>query len=324
MLLPRTRLTLTTWLALLGLFAPLVARAEPRLAYVKSRTIYTARARDGKGEKRVCKGLYPCISHDGRFVAYLRDGGPARFDPATSTRTVVVRDLASGQEVDLPNGPHHQAGDARWSPDDTWVDYSAEAEKGWQVAAAHPDGSGFHFLTDTLPNPETGYFMAGWNLHDSAVLVHNYQVALQLDPATGQAAWTRLLSQLTGEEHGSSAAQYTISVDGRLISTRPTETPEIPALMTNMSCDYLMVADLADVKPQRLTPKRFAVLDPYVSTDGRSVYLVGIRGREVKVKRGGDDGDNLDVKQRVYRYDLPTGKLTPLVEEGAYPSVSRD
>ena len=91
-----------------------------------------------------------------------------------------------------------------------------------------------------------------------------------------------------------------------------------------MSCDYLMVADLADVKPQRLTPKRFAVLDPYVSTDGRSVYLVGIRGREVKVKRGGDDGDNLDVKQRVYRYDLPTGKLTPLVEEGAYPSVSRD
>ena len=73
-----------------------------------------------------------------------------------------------------------------------------------------------------------------------------------------------------------------------------------------------------------MTPKRFAVLDPYVSTDGRSVYLVGIRGREVRIKPGGGDGTNLDAKQRVYRYDLPTGKLTPLVEDGAWPSVSRD
>ena len=196
--LPRTRPASTIWRALFGLFAPLSTRAEPRLAYTKGDYVYTARARDGKGEKRVCKGLYP-----------------------------------------------------------------------------------------------------------------------------GQAAWTRPLAQLTGEEQGSSAAQYTIAVDGRLISTRPTPTPEIPALETNMSCDYLMVADLTKVKPQRLTPKRFAVLDPYVSTDGRSVYLVGICGREVRIKPGGD-GTNLDAKQRVYRYDLSTGKLTPLVEDGTWPSVSRD
>ena len=42
----------------------------------------------------------------------------------------------------------------------------------------------------------------------------------------------------------------------------------------------------------------------------RSVYLVGICRRDIKLKRSGD-GDNLDVKQRVYRYDLPTSKLTP-------------
>ncbi len=302
---------------LVFLLIPQTIHAEAVLAYVKGRVIYTARAADGQHEQKICVGGSPCISHDGRFLAYTRtNGAPGN----SSTRTVVVRELANGKETDLPTGTGRQVFGALWSPDDSWVAYNALGNESWQVAVAHPDGTAFHLLTDKLDAHDVGYFLAGWNLHDGAVLAQNCRLATQLDPATGKVAWTRSVTQLTGGQSASSDTRFTVAVDGqRLIYTRPVDKEEIRHL-TDPSC-CLVLADLTTGTARRLTPEKFGVLAPYVSTDGESIFLCGFGPQDVRPRRG---GDGVDVKPRLYRFDLGSGKLKPLVEGGEEPSVSRD
>lgn len=234
---------------------------------------------------------------------------------------MVLRDLASGKETDLPSpGPHPDAGPASWSPDDTWVVYGVSTEAAGQVAAVHPDGSGFHLLTEGLDGDGGGYGVAGWNLHDGALLVANRQTTVQLDPATGAVAWKRPLVDLVGAfTAGAEPASFTISPDGRqLIYARDTDEQEIPALgdMAEMS-NCLVVADFPTTGTwRRVTPKAFAVGSVCVSLDGTSVYLEGTPARDMHpfVRRG---WDGLHTKPRLYRYDLATGKLTPLALRNA-------
>ena len=321
--------TLGCWLLLTCLLAPPVAYAEPRLAYVRDNIIYTARASDGRDERRVCPGERPCLSHDGRRLTYLHLNGPPGTNPLP-TSTVVVRDLAGGAQTDLPAalGPRQDANEASWSPDDLWIACTVLTVESWQVAAVHPDGSGFHLLTDGLDGHERGYFLAGWNQHDGALLAHNGKTVVQLDPATGSVAWTRPLADLIGASTAAEGvASFTISADGRqLIYARDTDEQEIPDLgVLSMMSSCLAVADFpATGTFRRVTPKGFTVSGPCVSPDGASVYLSGVRARDIHpYRRRGIDG--LDMKQRLYRYDLGTGKLTPLVfREVTYLSVSRE
>ncbi len=307
------------WLLAIGLLAAPAARAEPRLAYVKGRMIYTARAADGRDQRPVCAGGSPCISHDGRCVAYTRDDGAPGIN---ATRTIVVRDLASGRETDLPNDTRRQVFAALWSPDDAWIAYNALGDAGWQVAVAHPDGGAFHRLTDKLPNHDRGYFLAGWNLHDGAVLAHDGQVAVQLDPDTGGLAWTRPVGQFTDDLSAGSETRFTVSADGRqVIYVHSADEKELPDLaLLSTSPYYLVIADFLGGKARRVTPERFTVFSFYVGADGASVFLSGVHARDVRPRRS---GDGLDMKERLYRCDLRSGRLTLLAADGEELSVSR-
>ena len=107
----------------------------------------------------------------------------------------------------------------------------------------------------------------------------------------------------------------------RLVYTHTTDPEEIPYLARGADSPcYLAVGDLAAGGTRRLTPKRFNVVTSYVSTDGGSIFLWGFRRQDGKVLRDG----GVEIKQRLYRCDLLTGQLTPLVEGGEWPSVSRD
>ncbi len=308
-----------------GLVVISTGRGEALLAYSHGEAIYTARAADGQGAKRVCAGNDPCISNDGRFLAYTRtDHAPAKAkhrasDDSAAPRVIILRDLASGKETPLPSGGAQQVYGALWSPDDAWIACNVLTGKNWQVAVVHPDGSGFRVISEKLDSKSEGYFLAGWNLHDKAVLVENLNTLAQLDPATGGVAWQRPVKGLTGEESCDSGLRCMISADGKLlVSTRSVDDDEF----TNLDgpSAYLVLTDFPDGKPRRVTPKKFDAAMPWLDATGTTIYLRGFGERDVQTVKG---TDGVKLKTRIYRYDVPSGKLTPLVEGGETPSVSR-
>jgi hypothetical protein len=303
------------------------ARAEVTIAYTKDRAIYTASA-DGKNAKKICRGDDPCISNDGRFLVYTRNNtAPAAAKPKhgygdsteDSTRSLVVRELAGGKEITLPAGGASQVYGARWSPDDRWIAFNVLTAKDWQVAVVHADGTDYRVLTDKLDPQTHGYYLAGWNYHDSAILVQNLEVMFQIDPNKGGTMWRRPVKEVTGEDGPSSDMHCTISTDGkRLVTTHYIVYDEFTNLDGPSS--YLTLADFPGGTPKRVTPMKFDVATPFLDLAGETVLLRGFGAKDVTTIKG---SDGVKLKLRIYRFDISSGKLTPLIEGGESPTASQ-
>lgn len=311
-------------LSLLVAALPGRVHGESLLAYSRGDTIYTASARDGKNLKKICRGEEPCISSDGRFLAYTRYGALPPKDQRTgqqgaAPRSIIVRELAGGKETVLPVGDATQVYGAIWSADDTWIAFNLGDGKSEQIAVAHPDGSALRTLTDKLNSKNDEYSLMGWNRHDGGVLVRNMETLVQLNPETGDVAWRRPIKEVTGEEGASSCTCCTISADGKLfLATREVDKDEFNNL--DGPSAYLVLADFPGGKPRRVTPVKFDVTTPWLESSGGSVLLRGFREKDVTVPRA---GDNVKLKTRIYRYDIRTGALTPVTKDGDCPSASR-
>lgn len=322
---PHPRRALLGGLCLLaGVVLPGSARAESLLAYHQDGTIYTASALDGKNPKKICRGDDPCISDDGRFLTFTRNGALPAKDKRTgqqgaAPRSIIVRELATGKETTLPANGATQVYGAMWSADDTWIAFNHLDKKSWQVAVVHPDGTALHTLTGKLDTKGEGYYLAGWNQHDGGVLVQNLETMAQIDPAKGEVSWQRPVKELTGEDGASSDMRCTISADGKLlVATRYVEDDEFDNLDGPSS--YLVLKDFPDGKPRRATPEKFDVATPWLESGGETVLLRGFTQRDITPVR---NSDGVRLKTRIYRYNIPSGKLTPLMKQGEYPSASR-
>ncbi len=311
-------------LCLLGAAVPGLARAEALLAYDHDGTIYTASALDGKNPQKICRGDNPCISNDGRFLTYTRNGTPPAKDKRTrqqdaAPRAIIVREIAGGKETVLPADGAAQAYGAIWSADDRWIAFNRYDGKSWQVAVVHPDGTALHTLTDKLTPKGDGYYLAGWNRHDGGVLAQNLETMAQINPETGDVAWQKPVKELTGEDGAASDMRCTISADGKLlVATRYVEDDEFKNLDGPSS--YLVLADFPGGKPRRVTPVKFDVATPWLESNGESVLLRGFTQKDLTPVKG---SDGVKLKTRIYRYDIRSGTLTPVTKDGEYPSSSR-
>lgn len=309
---------------LAGAVVPGPARAESLLAYDQNGTIYTASAFDGRNVHKICRGDNPCISNDGRFLTYTRQGAlPAKDkhpgQQGAAPRSIIVRELASGKETTLPANSATQVFGAIWSADDAWIAFNLLDGHSWQVAVVHPDGTALHTLTSKLDPKGDGYYLAGWNQHDGGVLAQNLETMAQIDPEKGDVAWQRPVKELTGEDGASSDLRCTISADGKLlVATRYVEDDEFDGLDGPSS--YLVLKDLPDGKPRRATPEKFDVATPWLESGGETVLLRGFTQRDITPVK---NSDGVKLKTRIYRYNVRSGKLIPLTKDGEFPSASR-
>ena len=305
---------LSWWLVLL--IAPDFARAAPLLALRQKRSdLPFAHAGRKKREKNRGSAMTLAFPMTGAFW-FTR--GPASHPPGQSIH-VATRVPARGSSCCAnspparrrfcPPGGAQQAYGALWSPDDDWVAFNALIGKSWEVAAIHPDGTAFRVLTAQSDPKAEEYSLAGWNLHDKAILAQNLAVMVQIDPETSKVAWQRPVKELTGEEEPAGALRCTISADGKfLLATRYVETDEFKNLDGPSS--YLVWADIPGGAPRRLTPSKFDAAEPWLDPGGGFVLLRGFGERDVKTT----SSDGLKSKTRIYRCELPSGKLTPLIE----------
>ena len=240
---------LSKLLCLLFALAPVSAAfAESIIAFAKGESICTATA-DGKNVKVVVRnGADPCISGDGRLLVYTASqGGEKNF-----TRSLRVRDLASGKEITLPANGAQQVYGGLFSPDDQWIAFNTLLKQ-WQVAVVHPDGSGLRVLTGKEKD-DNGTFLAGWNCHDNAVLAQDLSTMQQIAP-DGKVAWTKPAKEVLGADSTGSDQRCTITADGKLLVTiGQVEKDEFSNLDGPSS--FLVVKEMPDGAPKRVTPKQ--------------------------------------------------------------------
>ena len=294
------------------------AHAESILVFEKKDAVYTASA-DGRNPKKICAGNHPNISPDGRFVVYtVTTKEPAKKDGgAPFSRALRVRELATGSDHVLPTADAKQVDAAQWSPDGRWIAFEILQEH-WQVAVIKPDGSGLHILTDKLENPRgNDHFLAGWNLQQNALLAEDLTTLTQISPA-GEVAWRKPLDAAIGGDATGSDMHCTISADGKtLVTTHQAVDDEFKNL--DGPSAYLVSLPLPDGKAERLTPKVFDVYSPWVDPKGEFVLFRGFGQKDVTTSK---HSDGVKLSYRIYRFNLRTKAMVPLVEGGDYPSMS--
>ena len=290
--------------------------AQSIIAFTKGDAICTATA-DGKNVRTVLRhGADPCISADGRFLVYTASKGP---DGPGFTRSLRVRELATGKEHPLPANGAEQVYGALWSPDDEWIAFNVLLKQ-WQVAVVRPDGRDLRVLTGMeAGKKDHGTYLAGWNFHDHAVLAQDLTDVSQISPS-GEVAWKKPAREVLGADSTGSDQRCTISRDGTLLITaHQVETDEFNNLDGPSS--YLVAVHPPGHAAKRLTPQKFCVSYPWLAASGRYVLFRGFWEKDVKPIKG---SDGVKLSERVYRMDLATGKMTPLIEGADNPSASRD
>jgi TolB protein len=295
------------------------ARAERTIAFAKNGTIYTA-SLDGKKTKKICEGADPCISPSGRCIVYTwtTEVKPTRNKPhqasgAPFTRSLRLRELATGKEQTLPTGEARQVYGASWSRDGQWIAFNLLLKE-WQVAVIKPDGSGLKVLT----KGERGHYLAGWNYKDNQLLVQNLEDMTQISPA-GEVAWKKPVKEVIGQDSPSSALQCTISADGGFLVAAHSVLADEFANLDGPSF-YLVLVRPPGGEVKRVTPKAFDVSAPWLDPAGEFVLFRGFEQKDVTPIK---NSDGVDLKVRLYRFDLKTEQMTPLIEGGEQPSASQ-
>jgi TolB protein len=304
----------------------LIGRAEPTIAFSKEESIYTASA-DGENVKKICDGSDPCISPDGRFIVYTKttdrtppkpkdaedDGSGASF-----TRSLCLRELATGQERTLPTGKAQQVYGGLWSSDGQWIAFNLLL-KGWQVAVVKPDGTELRVLTEKLtPKEDNDFFLAGWNYRQQQVLVQDLETMAQISP-TGTVTWKKTVKEVIGADSPGSYLRCTISSDGgTLIANHQVLTDEFKNLDGPSS--FLVLVRPPGGKVKRVTRKRFDVASPWLDPAGQFILFRGFAENDVvPLKEPG----SIRLKVRIYRFDMRTELMAPLIEGGDTPSMSQ-
>jgi Tol biopolymer transport system component len=133
--------------------------SQRRIVFARESTLWTANL-DGTKIRKLVKGANPCISPDGRKVAFTMSPSGGK----EVVRFIAVAEVATGATTVFKETPSNNCFGPVWSPDGSQILFEILVENHWRLGLINPDRSGFRFFK--MPSVDQGCWSTVW-AHDA-------------------------------------------------------------------------------------------------------------------------------------------------------------
>ncbi len=279
--------------------APLPAGGRV-LAFERDGAVWVAAA-DGTGAVKLAEGVDPCVSPDGRSVAYTQDTS----GPKGVRRHIAVVDVATRATRVLKSIPSDNSFGPVWSPDGASLLAYVLADKVWNLALVKADDSAFRYVVQGGP----GVFpcwSAAWAPDGASIFCQDLS-RLSRIALDGKQVWSAPIASLFPGGDLNSGSGIAPSPDGTKLLVEVDLDEPVLVRSWDGPPPAVFLVDLASGTAKRLTEKGLLAWQPEW-LDASDFLCV--------VERKGDRGPSLA------RIPLAGGAPTLLVQGARAPSVS--
>ena len=266
---------------------------EALVAFQRGEAIYIMA--DGDKEKRIAKGTNPCVSPDGKKLAYTKAGGSGN----DFTREIFIVDLETGKEEKLNVQGNNYYG-PMWSPDGKHISFSYFTGSNWEIGIINSDNSGFR---TTEGNDDLGLFSPTWHPDGQSIVAHNMSDIIEFD-LNGESIRGVNIDKIISEEYSiSSSTRFWITEDREYLFFNA----EVDEYRDDLEGPLEVIAfcNLDTNETGRVSPPGLYATDLCV-TGGLKLLFDGFK-------------ENQETSD-IYRYDFHAGKMGIVVRNATEPS----
>jgi TolB protein len=236
---------------------PLVAdepgTRQHRIVFSRDSTLWTANL-DGTKIRKLVKGADPCISPDGRKVAFTMSPSAAKG----VVRYISVVEVATGATTVFKETPSNNCFGPIWSPDGSQILFEILVEDHWRLGLINSDGSGFRFFK--IPSVDQGCWSTVWAPDAKSIFCQDldkiYRISLEGDLI---ASWE--ISKIIPNGDMDSSKRLSVSQNGNKLLVNINMDEEVSLKDWEGPPPAIWLFDLPSAKATRLTPKKSYATD---------------------------------------------------------------
>jgi len=292
--------------AVVGLTAVAALRAASQpttraLAFERDGAVWLA-APDGSGAIRITAGVDPCISPDGRSIAYTEDTSPTR---GGVRRHIAVVDVATKASRVFKSVPGDNAFGPVWSPDGSSLLVNVLAGGEWSIGLVRADETSFRYVHKPAAGGHS-FWSAVFAPDGHSIFCQDLDNLMRLG-LDGGLLWQASVAALIPAGSLNSNARLAPTPDGKglLVDVDMDEDTTMEGWDGPPPAVFLV--DIAAKTAKRLTPKGLFAWDP-TWLDAATFLCITMHE--------GDKGPS------IVRMALAGGAPTLLVRDARTPTVS--
>jgi TolB protein len=226
---------------------------QRRIVFARDSTLWTANL-DGTKIRKLVKGADPCISPDGRKVAFTMSPSGGK----EVVRFIAVAEVATGATTVFKETPSKNCFGPVWSPDGSQILFEILVENHWRLGLINSDGSGFRFFR--MPSVDQGCWSTVWAPDAKSIFCQDldkiYRFSLEGDLV---ASWE--ISKIIPNGDMDSSKRLSVSQDGNKLLVNINMDEEVSLKDWEGPPPAIWLFDLPSAKATRLTPKKSYATD---------------------------------------------------------------
>ena len=270
-----------------------------RLVFARDSDIWTANL-DGSKARKLIRGADPCISPDGRKVAFTISptGGKE------VVRHIAVAELSTGSTKVFQETPSNNCFGPVWSPDGSQILFEIFVQNHWRLGLLNGDGSGFRFFE--IPFRDPGWWSVIWATDGKSIFCQDLEKICRFD-LSGKLLSSWEIGKIIPNGDLDSSKRLSLSDDGqRLLIDVNMDQEESPKDWPGPP-PAIWLFDIPSEKATRLTPKMSYASDSCWLN--HSEYLLVDAAKNEKTSS-------------IYQASIGGGSPRRVIKNAANPSVS--
>lgn len=253
-------------------------------------------------ERRLCKGVDPDISPDGKNVAFTTYGskGERRISLIDiRTKTITIFDSLSGTNN---YGP-------KWSPNGKYILYNHYGEKKWCIQVMTPCAKNEFDLSNIITN---NVYSPTW-FTDKYIVCHNLDTLFLIN-LENENIYEKPLASIADNIGESSGCEILISNDSaKIVYTGSIANPLSNDIkLSDGPSTAIYILDIKDNIGKRITPAGIYAYKPQWIFDG-DIIFTGFTAKDIHKSIG----DYHPITRHVYRYFSKTGKIKKIINNAS-------
>jgi Tol biopolymer transport system component len=228
-------------------------------AFLRNENIYIHRVANNK-TVRLMKGYDPCISPDGRMLAYTAY-------EKNENRHIEILDLNLRAGYRLPIDNTNYYGPV-WSPDGKYIAFNIWNGTHWDIGVIGSDKRDFKIITGCMHSPEE-LCLSSWSRDSKWIIIHDLDSIFVLDVA-GNLVQKYNVHEVTDNKVWASDARFLLTADKRYFIFDGESNDE--GFYGDGPTMAVYLYDLTSRKVRRLSPVGYNCRYPCLTADGAILY----------------------------------------------------